>query len=205
MSVYLAEEELADSVRRLQDSRADSSLADFLILKRAMAINGTTRVELSTQDAAFTQAVSEFVQVPDGPDGATVWFNPFGTAREVPLGYRTAKYPSNGTAVTVGHWSEIVDVVGRERARIVEFKEGYESKLANRLLVRGDRPLPRLADAASWFNRATDLENILHDPTDEGELSDKFVEAVGLNEAEIAVLFDRAAAPHDEPATANGA
>jgi hypothetical protein len=203
MARYLAAEEVKASVQRLQDSRADSSLVDFLILKRAMSINESSRVELSTQDHSFMQAVSEFVQGTDAA-GTPLWFNPYGTAREVPLGYRTGKYPSNGTAVTVGHWTELVDVVDRNKARIVAFKEGYEARLAGRLLVRGDRPLPRLGDAAVWFYRIADLDDIAKGTVEVSDLIASFVASVGLEKTETGVLFDDGASAQKDPEATDG-
>jgi hypothetical protein len=181
-------------------------MVDFLIVKRAMHLNGSDRVELSTVDEAFTQAVREFVEWAEADEHhSSAWFNPFGTARTIELGYRTEKYLSNGTAVTVPRWTDLTTIVGRERARIIEFREGDEDRLATFLLGRSDAPRPRLVDAATWFYRSTELEVALVGELTEAALVEAFSSAVGLTETEVGVLFDAAADAPDEPEEDSGA
>jgi hypothetical protein len=191
MPLYLSDEYLAGAVKRLASSRAFPRLCDFLILKHAMAIADTTTVTLSLTDATYMTAVDQLTLAapPDYDKVITEpYFNPFGTAREGKLGWRTKKYPSNGPPDTVNgpSWQPITEIVS-QGPRVVSWREGYEDHLTAIVPETGEAP-PSLLDAAAWFYRFSDLEVVAESPSDESIL-DAFVQAIGLTPSEQAILF----------------
>src|SRR5262249_36536021 len=109
--------------------------------------------------------------------------NVFGTSGHDDRGFRTEKYRSNGTAVTVPRWREVIDIVS-ERPRVIRLRDGYLNKLAP-LLLKGGGERPEAADAAVWFFRHRDVNGI-------GQMADlvaRFAKEIALSQDEKAALF----------------
>src|SRR5690349_9333667 len=119
MPLYASEQSLKEAVDRLAISTGTSSLTDFLIFKRALKIAKDTarQAKISEPDAvitgmrseSFVKAIEEFtLTVPPGSaDPRSIenpYYLPFGSKRDQTLGYRTRKFPSNGSSDTVSRW-----------------------------------------------------------------------------------------------------
>lgn len=191
MAVFISAERLRGAVERLASSRATQRLVDFLILKRAMRRGESDSVRLSTKDEVFTGSIDDLMRC--APPSRDEWqgqplINVFGTGRHGDKGYRSQKYYSNGTAVTVPRWS-MMEIVS-EGPRVVRLDSTYEEGLEDFLLVGSGGPKPRLVDSATWFFRFHDLEDRFGStPTDE-QLVEGFVADLGLTDQEVLTLFE---------------
>lgn len=198
MAVFISADRLVNAVERLAASRATQRLVDFLILKRAMRRGDSDSVRLSTKDEVFTGSIDDLMRC--APSGRDEWqgqplINVFGTGRHGDKGYRSQKYYSNGTAVTVPRWS-MMEIVS-EGPRVVQLDSSYEEGLEDFLLVGSGGPKPRLVDAATWFFRFHDLEDRFGSaPTDE-QLVEGFVTDLGLTDQEVLTLFEAAKDSHE--------
>ena len=191
MAVFVSAERLRGAVERLASSRATQRLVDFLILKRAMRRGDADSVRLSMKDDVFTGSIDDLMRCapPDRQDWqGQPLINVFGTGRHGDKGYRSQKYYSNGTAVTVPRWS-MMEIVS-EGPRVVQLNPSYQDGLEDFLLVGSGGPKPQLADAAIWYFRFQDLQDRFGStPTDE-QLVEGFVQDLGLTEEEVSVLFE---------------
>lgn len=191
MAVYVSAGRLRAAVERLAASRAHQRLVDFLILKRAMRRGESETVRLSTRDEVFTTSIDDLMKCspPDREDWpGQPLINVFGTGRHGDKGYRSQKYYSNGTAVTVPRWP-MVEIVA-EGPRVVRLSASYGEGLADFLLVGSGGAKPGLGDAALWYFRFEDLEGRFgSNPTDQ-QLVEGFVQGMGLTDAELAALFE---------------
>src|SRR6516225_3965130 len=104
--LYLPAECVAESLRRLQQSSAQSRLCEFLIGLRTLALSGTDHVQVAESIPQFVQALDELTacvpaDMPTTFDGEP-YINPFGTARGQATGraYKSRKFPSNGPSNT---------------------------------------------------------------------------------------------------------
>lgn len=176
-------------------------MADYLIVKLAAKNSAGGKVSLSMKDAAFTSAINRLQACYQGVAASIEkktpepFINIFGTAGHSNLGYRTSKYPSNGTAdsVTQKVWAKVL-TVHDEKPRAVSFKENYADQLPAVLLKKGEgEPLPRLDDAAVWYFRSTDLTTITtsSDPGHDLEevLRRAFTNELALSDDELKALF----------------
>jgi hypothetical protein len=198
MAVFVSAARLRGAVERLAGSRATQRLVDFLILKRAMQSGGTDSVRLSTRDEIFTQSIGDLMKC--APPDRSDWqgqplINVFGTGRHGDKGYRSQKYYSNGTAVTVPRWG-MMEIVS-EGPRIVRLQATYENGLEDFLLVGSGGPKPRLLDAAVWYFRFHDLEDRFGSTPTEEQIVRGFVQDLGLTDAEVQALFES----HDQVPT----
>lgn len=200
MPVFLSADRIKSAVHNLGNSRAQKArLFDFLIVKRTLAVKSQTSVAIAESEPAFLQALSE-VGASGLPDDEHTYFNPFAlTETGGKSGFRKARYASNGTNTTIGgnKWQEILSLSADE-PRKATFKVGYEQKLARFILVTDKRrPLPHLRDCAVWYWRGQDLTAILGNAANDDDrftqLTAKFVEQIGLTDAEIKLLFDQGA------------
>lgn len=200
VSTYFTSQAIKQASHRLGKSIAHQRLVDFLIIKRALVLDPSNRVTLSTNNVQFIQSINEFmkcyvINVESEPldAGEYPYINVFGTSGHSDLGYRSKKYPSNGTAVTVPRWREIVQV-HEQGPRVISFRTGYEDHLEEKLHKAGDTD-PLIADAAIWFFRATDLQHFIspEESTSDilGALVHEFEEETGLTGQEIEALFSR--------------
>ncbi|UGY92791.1 hypothetical protein [Streptomyces gobiensis] len=214
MPIYLSKTALKEAVRRLGESSAAARLGDFLVFKRALEIK---KVEVQGQDSAteptdvvtgtksqhFVQAIEQLTLChPDlgaGGEAENPYFVPFGATREKNRGYRSHKYPSNGSSDTVSRWQSQsatppLKLVPGTSPKAFRFEERSKQELESFFIVKGAQgnfsgERPRILDTAIWWFRFTDLEErFQREPTEE-ELIDAAITDLGLNDAELDALF----------------
>lgn len=132
------------------------------------------------------------------------YFVPFGAKRDSSLGYRQAKWPSNGPSDTVSRWQarskKPLILVPDSSPKEYSFAPQTEKELSEFFSIgsasahfSGEKP--RLLDAAVWWFRFTELEEILDEKADEASMEDElvrtFITNLGLSDIEIAALFQR--------------
>lgn len=102
MARYLTATRIKASIQALEDTRAKSSLMEFLILKRSLLLKGASKVPLSLGEGAYMQALRELAAVHDAPDmkAQKQFFNVF-ASDDKKGGFRAGKYMSNGPGTTV--------------------------------------------------------------------------------------------------------
>ncbi|HEY0770506.1 MAG TPA: hypothetical protein VGD31_09250 [Sphingobacteriaceae bacterium] len=212
MSLYLSQQTLKEAVDRLAICAAQSSLADYLIFKRALKIAESKArsarepipdvVVTGTKAAAFVQAIEEFALTPrDEADSKSIenpYYVPFGSKRDRTLGYRTLKFPSNGSSDTVSRWqsrsAKPLTLVPDTSPKSYRFEQRTKKELEEFFGVKGatsnySGEKPRLLDTAIWWFRSTNLEDRFgNEPTVE-QLQQGFIEDFGLTETEISALF----------------
>ncbi|SFT92660.1 hypothetical protein SAMN04487904_113118 [Actinopolyspora lacussalsi subsp. righensis] len=210
MPLYIAKHSLKKAVDRLGTSAASANLGDYLIFKRALqnriaearysAQPAPETVVTGTRSSHYTTAINEFalwvIDIPPS-DVDNPYFIPFGSTRDKTRGYRSAKFPSNGSSDTVSRWQQ------RSRAPLLSVpntkpKEYYfanpkahdlESFFMPSASSDSSENKPQILDSAIWWFRSTDLYTIFdHNPTDE-EVTNKFIDDTGLNDNEIRALF----------------
>lgn len=118
------------------------------------------------------------------------FINVFGTAEHSTRGYRSGRYLTNGTASTVKNWGDVI-LIEQTDPMIFGLRDDYLDGLERRVLKGTGAPM-RLQDAAAWYHRYTDVEEIVGDQgMSEGlhRLADEFVSDFGLGEAELTLLF----------------
>lgn len=203
MALYLAPDLIKHAVDRLRASRAQPKLLDYLIFRRALVNSGGPGAQVVTGMASqpFQQAIREWACIRPGTAPAPHFFNPFGSASAADNGFRSDKYPSNGPSDTASGWAAslatppFVAVPGSS-PRAFAFVAIPGSELEKAFLrAEGTDPdknkKPRLADAAVWWLRDRDLEEL--GLTSQAELSDLIStlrSQVGLSNAEESALFD---------------
>lgn len=203
MTSYLSAGTIAESVKALQQSAAQSRLCEFLIGLRTLTLAGKGEVQVAESVSEFVKALNELTACkPSGIDShfdGEPFINPFGTARGKDEGraYKSAKFPSNGPSNTMHGWATQQDspfeIVTTTRPKGIRRKTATHEQLQRFLLLRGAvaDERPRLLDAAIWFYRATDVEaRFGGNPTGE-ELESAFVEDIGLTNADVDALFTR--------------
>src|SRR5689334_18753824 len=116
--MYLSTDRLVLAIDRLGRSCATQRLVDFLILKRAMVLASEAAVHLSKNDPHLNQAIRDLMETRPGAAGDQreefPYINVFGTDGHASKGYRSKKYPSNGTAVTVPGWEPLIRTSGQK-------------------------------------------------------------------------------------------
>jgi hypothetical protein len=190
MALYLSSEVLEEAVERLGKCRAHRGLGDFLIVKRAMAQGGSP-VKVVPSDKHFMAAINQIALATNDTSISVPqpFFNPFGSSREIKRGWRTKKYPSNGTCDTVTgpKWTDVFEVVSHG-PREVEFQDDYVEHLQG-VVMTGSGPYPKPFDIAAWFFRFDDVEAIVGSSPTEEDLVAAFEEAVGLTDDEKDVIY----------------
>lgn len=205
MTSYLNQATIKAAVDRLGESRAQSSLLDYLIFKRALlhtqAEGAGTTVVTGTKSKPYTTAIDELSRVADPAESDRPYFSPFGARRDGGRGFKNKKYPSNGSSDTVSRWQS-------KPARPIEFVPGTSPKefvpiertaaeLGGFFLVAakpsGPTDRPRLTDLAIWLYRSTDLASlgVTEGQIDTAVLVDETVIALALTDVEIAGIFVR--------------
>lgn len=215
MSKYLSVDTLAAAVKRLGKSSAQPTLSDYLIFKRAKAIEvaaGTwdagTGIVTGSTGSSYIQAVNDLAALdpswigtttrPEG-GGANVYFKPFGSDRVRDKGYVSAKFWSNGSPDTVSRWSgrnsRILTLVEGSSPKAFTFGSAPASELAPLMLQlkAANTAKPALLDLAIWLYRFSDLEEL----TGSGNPSEQFLcematKNLGLTQDEITTLLDGA-------------
>lgn len=213
MPSYLSQQTLKEAIERLSNSSATSSLADFLIFKRALRIAAEesratgrqepTSVVTGIKAATFVQAIEELtMRVPrggtEGKEMDNPYYLPFGAKRDKTLGYRTWKYPSNGSSDTASRWQSRpappLTLVPGTSPKEFKFQPRTAKELQEFFIVKsgtenfsGEKP--RLLDSAIWWFRFADLaERFGYEPTEE-QLKQAFLDDFGLSDTEITALF----------------
>lgn len=202
MTRYLSQETIEDAVHQLGDSRAQSSLVDYLIFKRALVLANqaapdgqpVTSVVTGTKATHYVDAIEELAGIGQAAGMAHAYFSPFGARRDRGRGYKSKKYPSNGPSDTASRWASRPE-------RPLEFVPGTSPKqfapvqrtaeeLASFFLIEGGHK-PALADLAVWWLRNTDLDTIEVDDVSAAGLVDHAVAELDLTPVEIEGLFEQ--------------
>src|SRR5690606_12839199 len=105
MSKFLSAEILESAINALKKTKAKSSMLDFLIIKRTMAIKGQSKVAITQGEPAYIQAAEELAAVDPSKSYKVSTTKPFYNIfaqEERKGGFRSAKFISNGTNTTIG-------------------------------------------------------------------------------------------------------
>jgi hypothetical protein len=172
-----------------------------------MVVGESDRVVLSKNSEPLQRAISDLFSCAHGeaeepPDYEIQppLVNVFGTKGHNDKGYRTEKYWSNGTAVTVAGdaWSGEITRIHGSNPKSISFAEGYGESLSN-FFHKSSGSLPRIDDVAVWYYRGRDLSSILS-PQEDGKefpnppeaistLVERFKEELDLTAEEEQELF----------------
>ncbi|GAB9211414.1 hypothetical protein BDS110ZK18_36630 [Bradyrhizobium diazoefficiens] len=195
MAVYVSADRIREAITHLGSSRAKrTSLFDFLIVKRTLAIKRSDAVAIAESEPAFIEALNE-VGLSGTDDRDRLYFNPFAVNEEGKTGYRPARYRSNGTNSTISGvpWQTVIELTST-KPRQASLKPGYLQHLSKLILAANDKPLPRLADFAVWYWRQQDVEPLIAgaDSTNVRmqRLVDEVVARFQLSSDELEILFD---------------
>jgi hypothetical protein len=199
MPKFLSATRLKAAVQSLSDTRGKAALMDFLIVKRTLAIKGSSQVAITQGQPAYLQATRELAAVQSKATFDTKAereiFNVFASL-DTKAGFRSGKYISNGTGSTIGGnpWQAIIELTA-DKPREARFRSGYEQHLANLLLKEGSRVRkPLLGEVALWNYRQADLDPIIGteaDPIKRGQLLEARLRTdYALNSAEVSELFE---------------
>lgn len=200
MPRYISAERIKAAVDRLRQSRASGGMVNFLILKRAVKLSDTGKVNLSLKDKLFQQAITEIAWWPadQESDEQRPFIDVFGSLNVKNYGLKKAKYRSNGPADTLknGAWNEVVAITEGDKSKIAGLQENYRDGLAEMVILKaGNRPMPLLADAAVWYYRNRDVSDIVGESDDDAEietkLSEAFCEELGLETEDTEILFGK--------------
>ncbi|MDP8988698.1 MAG: DNA methyltransferase [Acidobacteriota bacterium] len=172
---------------------------DFLIVKRTLAIKGSSQVAITQGQPAYLQATRELAAVQTRATFDTKAekeiFNVFASL-DTKAGFRSGKYISNGTGSTIGGnpWQAIIELTA-DKPREARFRSGYEQHLADLLLKEGARVTkPILGEVAVWNYRQADLDPIIGteaDPIKRGQILEARLRSdYALNSAEVSELFE---------------
>lgn len=213
MAVYLSQQTLKEAVDRLSISAVQSSLADYLIFKRALKNAKYAAREASDPEPSsvvtgmrsepFVRAIEEFtLRVPPGSEDPRTldnpYFLPFASKRDTTLGYRTRKYPSNGSSDTVSRWqsraAKPLSLVPGTSPKAFQFEQRSREELAEFFSVKSAQEhfsgeKPRLVDTAVWWFRFIDLEERFGGNLSPEQLVQGFVDDLDLSDQEISALF----------------
>lgn len=207
MSKYLQAETIKNAVQRLADSRANSTLLDYLIFRRALSLKKAGKADGAPDDAVetglgaapFQRAIHELASttlVNIGSWEGAPYYSPFGAGRDARSGgFKSQKYPSNGPSDTVGRWqsrsSTPLILVPNTRPKAYRLSSGTPEEVANFLFSGNkDLPLPTAADVAIWWYRAQDIEALIQDQNlSTDRLVEGFQDAHSMSESEMRALF----------------
>ncbi len=204
MPAFLTAQRLRVAIEALADTRAKGALVDFLVVKRTLAIKGTSAVAIAESEPAFVQAAREFSSVTNTTSishkAEKAFFNVF-ASNETRAGFRTGKWISNGTNSTIARpvWGRVF-ALSSDSPRKASLVPGYEQHVADLLLKEAQQstPKPKLAESAIWNYRHVDIEPIIGTETDPARRSQlleaRFTADYGLTHSEIAELFDTSVA-----------
>ncbi len=214
MSLFLSQQVLMDSVKRLSTAAVATSLSDYIIFKRALintqrsAANKNTSqkdsVVTGTKSRPFIQAVKEFtLRIPieefqTNDEIKNPYYLPFGSRRDKTLGYRTNKFPSNGSSDTVSRWQsrhdKPIELVPNSSPKAYRILSLTKDELRKFFLLKGEArnsvaKKPSVVDAAIWWLRFRDLENVFKGEPTSAEMTNLFIYEIGINEFELSALF----------------
>jgi len=213
MAVYLSVQTLRDAVERLGVCSAKPSLGDYLIFKRALILTREAQREAGETESdevvtgikstPFVQAINQLTLRSAGAEdlenSTNPYYVPFGSMRDQTHGYRSDKFPSNGSSDTVSRWqsrgSAPLVFVDRTSPKAYKFADRTVADLRTFFIVRnaqehfsGERPA--LIDTAVWWYRFSDLEERFGQALDEDDLIRGLIDDLGLTGTEIEALFE---------------
>jgi hypothetical protein len=199
LALFISAVRIAEALNRAGNSKAKAGLLDFLIVKRTFAIKGATAVAITQSEPAYVTALSQLANCNTSSSPAP-YINIFAIT-DSSHGYRSAKFPSNGTNTTIAgnSWNPIIDLTS-EKPRKASLRAGYEGHL-ERLLLKASsgETKPSLDEVAIWYHRRDDVDGLVAGITDpEGRLQAlraHFTSDLGLTNIEIDHLFDSSPAP----------
>jgi hypothetical protein len=210
MAKYITAETLKGAIDRLAICSANSSLGDYLIFKRAAVLTASDRkpksdapvhVVTGTKSKPFVTAVEEFSATGGGAN-TPPYYLPFGAKRDKTLGFRTPKFPSNGSSDTASRWqsreSKPLAFVSGTSPKAYTVEHRSAKQLADFFLAQhgtagsfsGEKP--RLVDTAVWWLRNVEFK----DEPDVGVMTQALIHDLGLTPEEMEGLF------HIEPPAA---
>lgn len=190
MSRYLASQDVRAAVERLDGSSNFGRIFDYLVGMRTLALTPGGKSGLGMSDEGYVQAAEELGRWTDDPDVTSPFFSPFGPSEKH---YKSAKWISNGVATNVWKWAGNPGspfTIHHGSPKQISRADPDPKKLFEFLI--GRKPKPGLLDAAIWYLRATEFPDDQL-PTD-ADLIDRFVADMGIDAAEVDLLFDRAEA-----------
>ncbi|QDM20157.1 DNA methyltransferase [Tardiphaga sp. vice154] len=195
MALYVSAERIKAAIDRLGNSRSKrTTLFDFLIVKRSLAIKQSDEAAIAESEPAFASALDELGRTRIA-DADRYFFNPFAVMEESKSGFRPERYRSNGTNSTISGvpWQSVIRLTNA-KPRLASLQPGYEKHLKRLIHAANNKPLPRLADIASWYWRSLDIEPLVaglgNDQERMSKLSLEFVNRLRLTPTEIAEIFD---------------
>ena len=200
MPRYLSAARIRMAVERLRQSRASGGMVNFLILKRALALSHTGEVALSLRDECFQQAITELTWWPADAESTEQrpFVDVFGSMNAKNYGMKKQKYRSNGPADTLknGAWNPVVAVSEGDRSKVATLQDDYRIGLTDLTILKdGHRPMPRIRDAAAWYFRGRDIEQLIseleEDEPIEAKLVDQFCNDLQLSDEDVEILFVR--------------
>ncbi len=218
MPRFLSQQTLKGAVNRLAASEAASSLADYLVFKRALkrlgdeaqqdgaAPDAPPHVVTGMRAKAFVGAINELTaRLPFQGDEVITnvdnpYYVPFGADRDATRGYRTKKFPSNGSSDTVSRWQSRslrpLALVPDTSPKAYRLERRSAQELESFFLREGagnsSGQRPRLLDLAIWWFRFTDLEGHFQTEVMTETLINAVIADFALNEEEIAGIFSTA-------------
>ncbi len=213
MSTYLSAARIKLAVTRLGSCSAQTRLSDYLIFKRALVIVSSgaqtdleaPQVETGTKSSHFVQAINEWAaRVPDFgslTEAENPYFVPVSAARDSTKGYRTRKFPSNGTSDTVARWQSQphtpFKLISGTRPKAYNFVELGENELkvmflASSIQQSSSGELPRISDLTTWWFRFIDLESRFGAKIAFPELVEAFKEDFGILPVEESLFLSDA-------------
>lgn len=196
MPTFLSSGRIRKAIDQLGGSRAKrTTLFDFLIVKRTLTLKGEESAPIAESEPLFIQALEE-IAATDLGDPLHYYFNPFALREASKIGYRPARYRSNGTNSTIAGtpWRNVIRL-SDDKPRRARLAPGHEAALPNLALASDERkPLPNLTEAAVWFWRGKDLDQYIGNDATDAErlqlLSESFTTLIGLTPGEIDAVFD---------------
>lgn len=201
--LYLSAERISEALNRVGNSKAKAGLLDFLVVKRTFKLKAAP-VAIAQSESAYTTALNQLAgsntNSAPGP-----YVNVFAIT-DNSQGYRSAKFPSNGTNTTIAgnSWNPIINLTN-EKPRKASLRPGYEGHLERLLLkTSSGEDKPSLDDAAIWYHRAVDIDALVSGISAPGQrlqaLRAHFVGDLDLSATEIGHLFDLSPASIDASA-----
>lgn len=198
------------AVERLSNAAVQKRLQDFLVFKRAWALNKAAHPDAVTSElkvvtgigsADFVRSINEWTARSHDfdalPSLENPYFVPFAAKRDTTNGYRTKKYTSNGPSDTVSRWQAMqikpFVLVPDTKPKAYTFSPLTSEELKSFFVVssaqQGGAELPRLSDAAVWWFRFEDLQQRFGTELDLESIVNGFLEDCQLSVVEISALF----------------
>lgn len=189
---YLSTEDVKDAVERLEGASPFGRMFDLLIGLRTLALTPGGKSGLGLSAKGYIEAANELGRWTDDPDASTPFFNPFSPKGD---GYRAEKWLSNGPPSNIWKWPASANPFEvHDDGAVKQISRGTPDPKTFQKYFAGTNPAkrPRLLDVAIWYFRNTEFPE--DDLPSDDDLKSRFVDAMGLSEDEIDLLFK----PEDE-------